>query len=416
MNQHTTKHFVSFHLFSVLILFFIVFISAITSFELTASPVSQEKTFPLINNSALSIENYTFEVDDWKRELTIEPWGGILVTDIIVITSNAEGETDRILFLVPPNLTINYAEDIFGRYSLNRIDVHNNQKYSEVYVFLRDMLSPGEKVKLLLSYRLPSELFISQISWQDYSLNISLSKPDIWFVKEFSLVINLPEGAEFISSTRSGYQNQKSGFTVSTMYKEYDLKKIEEPSFTIEYKYILLWSFFRPALWIGTGIIGLTIIFFFRRNVKPSTNIVTQVPKNVIIKFVSIFNEKRRIISNIQSLEGQILRGKLSRRKYKTRRISIDLRLSKIKKELKRLKIQMEETNQRYSNQLKQLETADSEIETLDKDINRVEIRYRRKEISSEARRKLLDEYTRIKERAENTISEILLRLQEEIH
>ena len=65
---------------------------------------------------------------------------------------------------------------------------------------------------------------------------------------------------------------------------------------------------------------------------------------------------------------------------------------------------------------MKDLETAESEIGTLNEDIKRLKTRFRQRELSSEAQRNILEEYKRIKERAENKIEETLLRLHEEIY
>jgi len=51
----------------------------------------------------------------------------------------------------------------------------------------------------------------------------------------------------------------------------------------------------------------------------------------------------------------------------------------------------------------------------VEEDTRRIEIRYRRRELSSEAYRRLLEEYHRRRERAKTTIEGLLLRLREEI-
>ena len=94
---------------------------------------------------------------------------------------------------------------------------------------------------------------------------------------------------------------------------------------------------------------------------------------------------------------------------------SLDGRLSSLQKNLTRLGTEIGAIGSRYAEWIRHLGTAESEIETLNKDIIRVEVRHRRRQISAEARLRLLDEYNRIKERAENRIDDILLRLREEI-
>jgi len=64
---------------------------------------------------------------------------------------------------------------------------------------------------------------------------------------------------------------------------------------------------------------------------------------------------------------------------------------------------------------VERIEVAETQLEEVKAGIQRIEARYRRREISSEAHRKLLEEYHRRRDGAENTIEGLLLRLREEI-
>jgi hypothetical protein len=229
-------------------------------------------------------------------------------------------------------------------------------------------------------------------------------------------MILLPEGAEFTSSSRQDYRIAKTGLSVSIIFTESDISEFTESHFTLTYRYLFLWLIFRPSLWIGTGVAIFVIFLYLRKTLKPKTKLVKRVPKDVIRRFLSIYEERRRILLDLQSFERKVRQGKISRRRHKMLRKSLDGRLSRIQRSLNELRKQIGAGSRQHNERMKQLETSEAEIETLNHDIERVETRYRRKELSVEARRKLLDEYKRIKERAENTIDEILLRLQEEIH
>jgi chromosome segregation ATPase len=115
-------------------------------------------------------------------------------------------------------------------------------------------------------------------------------------------------------------------------------------------------------------------------------------------------------------MEDQIKKGKLSRRKFRLRKSSVDDHISRLEKDLSQLSNKISAASEQYMERMKHLKKAEDEIETLKNDIERAEARFLRKEITAEARRKMLDEYNRMKERAENTIEETLLRLKEETH
>ena len=69
-------------------------------------------------------------------------------------------------------------------------------------------------------------------------------------------------------------------------------------------------------------------------------------------------------------------------------------------------RIELENEEKRYRKQ----------IETIKNNIQRVRTRLRQRQISTEAHNKLMIEYNKIKERAENRIEEILLRFREDIN
>ncbi|RJS84201.1 hypothetical protein CW706_04615 [Candidatus Bathyarchaeota archaeon] len=155
-------------------------------------------------------------------------------------------------------------------------------------------------------------------------------------------------------------------------------------------------------------------MFFVRRLIKPAV-ITATVPPNVLREFIKVYEERRRLYVDLQSLRKQFRRGKISRRRLKLRRESLDRRLAALNKRLMDLKEQISAVTERYGEMLRDLETAEAEIEMLNANIEHVEARFRRGEISADVKKKLIDEYNGIKRRAEGRISEILLRFQEEV-
>jgi len=76
---------------------------------------------------------------------------------------------------------------------------------------------------------------------------------------------------------------------------------------------------------------------------------------------------------------------------------------------------EIRKASSRYASIMRQIEVAETELEETEAAIRRIELRYRRREISKETYRKLLEGYNRRKERAKTTIDGVLLRLREEI-
>jgi len=353
------------------------------------------------------------EVDRWEREVKLDGLGDLLVTDLYYMTNKAERVLVRMSFVLPPNATNVSAEDVYG--TLGSVTVRDRIDHAEADVSLREALVTDQQVKILIIYRLPLLKYVAQRGWQDYTLNVSLARPDKWVLKHSTIIVVLPEGAEFQTSSKTPNNITKEGFLVKIKFVEYYVTQFHETNIKLEYRYLILWASFRPTLWVGTIAIILGSVFFMRRTSKPEAVAVTPISPEVVRRFVDKYEERRRLESELESLEQQVQKGKISRRRYKLQKSSLDGRISRLQRELEVHKAEIAAASSRYLERMRQLETAETEIETLGRDIERVEVRFRRREISAEARRRLLDEYNRIRERAENTIAESLLRLREEI-
>jgi len=369
-----------------------------------------------IGSNDSSLANYTYVIEDWRREVKIDAWGEISVTDRCLVTNNANESLGTVSFILPANASDISVQDAFGTYDKTSLTNSYYGLYTRVDVSLRETLSSQQKVTLLIEYNLPFNIYILQRGWQDYTLNINLNKTADWFVKQFTVAVFLPEGAVYQAASKTPYRVQP-GFSTTVEFMWANVTQINESIITLQYQYFILWAAFRPALWTGTAVIIFVAVFFARRVIKPSAAVATIAPfsSNLLRDFVNRYEERRRLRSELETMEDQVEKGKLSRRKYRLRKSSIDDYLSRLEKNLSELKKQITVASGQYSERMRRLEAAEAEIETLKKDIERAEARFLRKEITSEARRKLLDEYNQMKERAENTIEETLLRFREDI-
>jgi len=360
-----------------------------------------------------SSSNETFMIDEWRREIRVNDWGAVSGSDYYSIFNNRSEDILQLTFILPANASDISIQDAYGDYSKTMIVTSVKEDYIQVDLTLREPLKSKERNEFLITYSLPSSRYITQKSWQEYTLNLNLVKPEKWFVKKFSLIIFLPEGAGVKSFSNANYKVEKQGLSVKIVLTEYNLIEFPSSQVTLEYQYFILWGILRPL-----GLTALVVLvggafFFIRRFMRPKVA-VTPVSTSILRKFVEVYEEKRRLLTEIESLQRQFRSGKLSRKRLRIRRRSVEQRLTALNKRLTELKDQMVALADRYGEMLKELETAEAEIETLNADIERVEARFRRGEISADVRRRLLDEYNRIKRRAESTISEIILRLQEE--
>ena len=369
-------------------------------------------SIPITSNSE-STANETLVIDEWKREIVVDAWGGISGSDYYSIFNNLSNIVYQVTFDLPANASEFSVQDAYGDYSKTSILTSFQKDYTQIKIILREPLKPKERNEFLITYKLPSSRYIITRSWQDYTLSLAIVKHEDWFVKKFSLIISLPEGAKLMSFSDIHCKVEREGLSTKIILTKHDLTDFQTSYLFVEYQYFILWGVFRPLIWTSVVALIGAAFFFIKRRLRPVT-VVTPVLPNLLKKFVQAYEEKRSLSMDIESLQRRFRNGKISRKRLKRRRESLEQRLAVLNKRLMELKSQIIATAEQYEEILKEIETAEAEIETLNTDIEHVEARFRRGEISAEARRRLIDEYSRIKKRAENRISEILLRLQEE--
>jgi len=401
------------HIFTAVLLIVLIFHSYLgidLSIGVSSSP-SIRGLFSSIAKDTDQLTNKTFFVDEWRREIILDAWGGISGIDYYSIPNVYSTEIYKVSFLLPANASKIRVQDAYGEYSVGIIKI-NREDTVQVNVTLRRPLKPREKNEFLISYRLPSDMFIDQIDWQDYRLELKLVKPKNVLIKKFSLIIHLPEGAE-PKNFPSDLQVKRQGLATKMILTRYNVTEFSMSHITLEYQYSVLWRAFKPLTWIGATALVFVAFFLIKRFFYPTATAIP-VPSTLLGDFVKLYEEKRRLTIELRSVEEQFRSGRISRRRLRIRRRTIEHRISELNKRLAELKNRIKATSDRYGELIKELEAAEIEIETLNADIDRVEARFKRGEISADVRRRLIDEYAKIRQRTEGRISEILLRLQEE--
>jgi len=194
-------------------------------------------------------------------------------------------------------------------------------------------------------------------------------------------------------------------------------------SVMILYSYSPLWLSFRPTIWIWVlTIIGSVILAVWRRPKAPSAGAAVAQPVAMmrltpesLKTFTDSYEEKMKITAEIDSLEARVRKGRIPRQRYKVLRRTLETRLNTISRDSEESKQTMRGAGGKYSDLMRQLEIAEAQINEAETNIASIEARHNRGELSLEAYRKFMSDYTRRKEEAETAISGILLRLREEI-
>ncbi|MEM1552395.1 MAG: hypothetical protein QXH03_07000, partial [Candidatus Bathyarchaeia archaeon] len=307
---------------------------------------------------------------------------------------------------IPPNASSVWVEDEFGRKGKITLDT----------VSLTLPVESGKSTRFIVRYNLPkgtSFTFFQEINY---------------YIEKASVTITLPEGAKITNlSLNSVLPIDTFGTSRDIFQEKVTVSKqgvLSLDNFTLElaYEYNPLWLAFRPTLWIwAIAILGCAIVAVWRRPKAPEAvvavpTVAVRLSPETLRKFVESYEEKRRITSDLKSLEVAVSKGRIPRQRYKVQRKTLETRLAALSRSLDDLKLKLRSAGGRYAELMHQLEVAETELNEVESNIRSIEARHRRGDLTLEAYRKLLADYESRREKAETTISGILLRIREEIH
>jgi len=355
-----------------------------------------EYIFPLIN------------INEIKREIKLDQWGALRLSDSYHIT-NKGSVLGSLTVRLPKDASGVSARDEMGNLSVSLTEENATINFGTVLV-------KDEEGKFTVTYSLPWKKYVNQHNGHDYILTFTFFENFDWTIRKLTVTIILPEGAEFQSSDPAyPYKTEKSIFQETVTFAFFNITPFHDLEFNFTYKYLIFWASFRPTLWMGilATIVGAIVLLW--RAPKPPAVPIGPVPLKDLKGFVEAYEGKTKILSELESMEEQLRKGRIPRRRYKVRKIMLEGRLSTLSRELTDLREKIRAAGAGYANIMRQIEVAETMLEGVETDIRRVESRYRGGGISKEAHSKLLEEYHRRRERAKTTIDEVLLRLKEEI-
>ena len=362
-----------------------------------------------------------FDIKKLRREVRISGTGEIKGTDSYDITSKAPTEISSIEIILPPNASNPSAQDQFGREMLGSgwADKTTNRYRVSFTLSLESYTS----TKFTVKYYLPSKVYITQEESGNLNITSPLFQHLSYYIEQLSVTFVLPEGAKVThenASVSGSYNLMRGVFQEAVTINVQCVFSLDSFDVEIAYEYSLLWLSFRPALWIwALATVGCAIVVIWKRPKAPVLVSVPTVAMRLrvehIASFVDAYEEKKKILLEIKSLETRVRKGKIPRRRYKVRRKTLETRLDALSRSLAELKEKMRAAGGRYADLMRQLEVAETEITEVEANIESIKARHRRGELSLGAHRKLLADYERRKEKAETTIDGVLIRLREEI-
>jgi hypothetical protein len=370
-----------------------------------------------------SAQLQVFDVDQLNRDIRVSEFGDIFGSDSYYITNKAAEAITSVEVVLPPRAFDVSAEDQFGR-NMNQPQetATNTSRYG---IGFAEQVKQDKSTRFVVNYRLPGEVYLKQ---QDGTNNVALDMTlfqDVdYYINQTKVTFVLPEGAELqtFEDTLTGdsYGIMKNVFQESVTINKQGVTSLDSFSVGIGYEYNPLWLAFRPTIWALTlAIVGCVAFAIIRRPKAPTTvgvpTAALRLRPEYLKSFAESYEEKMKIITEIDSLKTKAQKGRIPRQRYKVQRRTLETRLETVSRNLEELKEKMRSAGSHYASLLRELEIAETEMNEVEANLKSIESRHSRGEISVETYRKLLGDYQRRKEKTQTTIDGILLRLREEI-
>lgn len=361
------------------------------------------------------------DFDEVEREIEILGNEQIAVSDSYKMLNKA-GELGEIRLKLPAESYSVSAFDELGVIPDTSVKAEEASTHTDVTISFGLPHLEGDEVYLLVQYKLPWKNYVTVDRQGNFYVSLSLFENTDWTIKKLAVTIVLPEGAALHSSliSESLINVQSTAFSSSLAFVFRNATPFHDFSFDFIYQRQIFWDSFRPTVWMGTFVLVVgALVGAWRVYQPPPTpplpTAVISVRAEDLKSFVSHYDEKRRLLKKTESLETAARKGKMPRRQYKVRKMTIDSRLTSLSRDLAALRDKLRTAGPRYAELMRQLEVAETELDGVEADISRTEVRYRRGEISAAAYHKLLEDSYRRRDRAQTTIDGALLRLREEI-
>lgn len=385
------------------------------------------------------------DISSLNRKLTIDAAGTLSCSDNYRLTNTATTSTmSSFLLSLPSNANNVVVKDEFGRVVTS--EILGTAGYTLIVnASLTPILSAGQSTLLTADYNLPTGSSI-------YNLNFSLFPAFNYYVDQATFIFTPPEGARIKSPqnssldsssslARDGYQDVLTINRQGVSYADSTVPSVN--TLQVSYDYSPMWSSFRPTFWaLILSVIGCVGIIFWRRHQPsekapakteaektvaqkappPQTEAKTAAPKSslrvttdTVGSFTKAYDERREISSEMKSLDVRAQKGKIPRRQYKVQRRSLEVRFDSLTRNINEMKEVFRNSGSGYADLIKQLDSAEKDWTEAEENIKNLDAKQNSGEISIEEYKKNIGGYKRRKEKADSSISGILLRLREKM-
>ncbi len=361
------------------------------------------------------------DMKELRRLVSVNELGEISASDTYTITNKMQTGLAYVKLDLPANASNVEAEDQFGRKMTKPALISGTiSRYNVTFAL---SVESGGSAIFKLKYNMLTTYLGRQEGSDSYVLTVPLFEELGYYVEQVSATFTLPEGARLQSfekaSDGNAYGLTRSVYQETLTVARQGVISLDHFDVKVTYVYSPIWLAFRPVMWVWVvtlaGCVGIVI---WRRPravaqvVAPTTAVKLQ--PEYLKALADSYEEKLKIMAELDSLEVRVEKGRIPRRRYKVQRETLRTRLSTLDRTLGEYKQRLRGVGGHYSELMLQLEVTESELREVDNALRNDQLRHNQGELSLEAFNKRQDDYQSRKADAESKINGILLRFREE--
>lgn len=348
-------------------------------------------------------------VDRLTREISFDDSGIAVVSEQYVVESRSRFNINKIRVRLSEGATEVAAYDEQGK----TLSVSLSDDVASEYEVSINLVE-NQSRSFRLTYRLLKENRVTELDSEKLMVNTSLLENSRLLPRLYNLKIMFPEGATIEAFPGEDFNIHRGVFQETLTLSRYNITWLQDTPVTLVYSYQIFWVSFRPTLWATVlVVIGSLIAFSWKRPKAPVTVTTILVPRDILEEFVATYEEKKKTVAELEQARKKAEKRKISRRRYKIRKTTLENKISALSKTLTDLRNQISSGGAKYEDIMRRWEVAEIELENIEADIRRIEVRFKRGEVSVKTYRRLLEDDLKRRDKARITIDEVLLRLQE---
>jgi hypothetical protein len=363
-------------------------------------------------------------------DVTLDPWGWLIYEETVAIENTGPATETSIALTIPAYSSNIKIYDVVGLLTYTQLSLQSASWNGtiDLTVSLKtdrfgDGFLPGNRYTFQLSYRVLCSAHLSSAP-EGGALTIPMTTLGDLRVTTHVINLILPLSVS-VRQVTSGYRLFYGIFSTTLRYTAYNDTSHNSPVISLSYD-ISLWTLARPlAFSLIVGLIAIAYVSYRKLWVPTTTTAEAGseavpaakqalAPTDLLRKFATTYSKKTSLELELEKLDDDRKRRKVSQREFMIRESSIKSQTDGVEKDLTDLKNEVVSYGPKYRDMIAQLDLQEERIAGAKAGLRQLLLRRKKQKISSGAFERTRQDYLKAIKKAVAATDRILLTIQEE--